>query len=104
MLCMPEFDTYNAIQRYAKRNNDPAAVLAYVFLKTRTERQLMWRAVSLGLPDLKAALDLTMGITNKPSSNNPASMADMSEEQRRKLYDAACKQAGIQLDPSALTK
>lgn len=101
---MPEFDTYNAIQRYAQSNNDPGAVLAYVFLKNRTERQLMWRAVSMGLPDLQSALELTMGITKKGVANNPASMADMTEEQRRKLYDAACKQAGIKIDPSALTK
>lgn len=101
---MPEFDTYNAIQRYAKSNNDPAAALAYVLLRTRTERQLLWRAVSLGLPDLNAALELVMGITSKEGTANPTSMADMTEEQRRKLYDAACKQAGIKIDPSALTK
>ena len=101
---MPEFDTYNAIQRYAQRNNDAEAALAYVLLKTRTERQLMWRAVSMGLTDLQAALDLAMGITKKAASNSPTTMADMTEEQRRRLYDAACKQAGIQLDPSALTK
>ena len=101
---MPEFDTYNAIKRYAQHNNDAEATLSYVFLRSRTERQLMWRAVSLGLPDLQAALELVMGMTRRVSPDNPAAMADMTEEQRRKLYDAACKQAGIKIDPSALTK
>ena len=100
---MPEFDTYNAIQRYAKDNDSAEAALAYVFLKKRTERQLLWRAASLGFADLNAALDLVMGITSNDSSGSPTSLADMTEDQRRKLYDAACKQAGIKLDPSALT-
>ena len=95
---MPELDTYNTIQRYAEANNDPAAVQAYVLLKTRAERMALWRAVSLGLPDLKAALDLTLGLSGK---KNPSKLADMSEEERRKLYDAACKAAGIEIDPAA---
>jgi hypothetical protein len=70
-------------------------------LKTRTERAALWRAVSLGIPDLKAAMDLTLGISSQKSPNK---LADMSEDERRKLYDAACKAAGIEIDPAAFTK
>lgn len=99
---MPELDTYNVIQRYAQANNDPAAVQAYTLLKTRAERLALWRAVSLGLPDLQAAMDLTLGVSNKRTQVQR--LDSMTEEERRKLYDAACKAAGIEIDPAAFTK
>lgn len=94
---MPEFDTYKAIERYAKNNDNPEAFLGYQFLKRRTQATIMWRTLMTGI-DSSAAIKLYLGI--KESVGASRDLADMSEEERKAMYDAACREAGIQLDPS----
>lgn len=98
---MPALDTYNAIQRYAEDNSDPAAVQAYYFLMRRTERAALWYANTQGVGDLGTAMRQYLGMH---LNAKPVTMAGMSENDRRKMYEEACKAKGIQLDPEAFKK
>ena len=71
---MPEHDTYKAIERFAKNNSDPTAVLGYVFLKRRTELSVQAAAESAGM-----ALYEYLGCKRRA----PKSLGDMTEDQRR---------------------
>lgn len=101
ILCMPEFDTYNTIKRYAQNNSDPAAVQAYYFLMQRTERLALWHANTQGVGDLGTAMRMYLGLH---LDAKPVTMAGMSEDARRKMYEEACKAKGIQLDPETFKK
>jgi len=93
---MPELDTYNTIKRYAQNNNDPAAVQAYYFLMRRTERVALWHANTQGVGDLGSAMRQYLGLH---LDAKPVTMSGKTEEERRKMYEEACKASGIQLDP-----
>lgn len=93
---MPEFDTYNAIKRYAQNNSDPAAVQAYYFLMRRTERAALWHANTQGVGNLETAMRQYLGMQ---LNMKPMTMAGMSEDGRRKMYEEMCRANGIQLDP-----
>ena len=99
---MPEFDTYKAIERFAKDNNDASALLAYKCLKHRTEAMIRWRVASAMPLDGAAALNSYMGITNQATA--PKDLSGMSEEARRALYVNACAQLGVKIDPASFTK
>jgi hypothetical protein len=101
MLCMPEFDTYKAIERYAKDNSSPEAILGFQMLRKRTETTIMWRTVLTGL-DISAALKMYLGISDRAAGSKK--LEDMTEEERRKAYAAACMSTGIQLDPETFKK
>lgn len=96
---MPEFDTYHAIERFAKNNSDSEAIQAYLFLRKRTELAIRWRALQeadhLGL---QKAMDLYMG--SKSQTTHAAKLEDMSEKQRQAMFAQACAATGVQLDPS----
>lgn len=95
---MPELDTYNAIKRYAQNNSDPAAIQAYYFLQRRTERAALWHASTQGVGDIGTAMRQYLGIH---LNVKPVTMAGMSEEDRRKMYEEACKASGVHIDPEA---
>ena len=99
---MPEFDTYKAIERFAKDNNDASALLAYKCLKHRTEAIVRWRIASASPLDIASALNSYLGITHKTAA--PKSLTDMSEADRQELYMAACQQLGVKIDPTSFTK
>lgn len=96
---MPEFDTYKVIERYAKNNDSPEAYLGYQFLKHRTQAAIMWRT-SITEFDIGSALSAYLGLKDKLGGRG---MADMSEEERKQMYDEMCREAGIQLDPKTFT-
>ena len=103
ILCMPEFDTYHVIERFAKDHNDPGALQAYIFLKRRTELAIRWRAVNL---DIEAPLNKLVELYTgtKEKAPKPTKLEDMSEQDRLAAYEQACKAAGIELDPTLFTK
>ena len=92
---MPEHDTYKAIERFAKNNSDPAAVLGYVFLKRRTELSVQAAADSAGM-----TLYEYLGCKQR----RPRSLGDMTEDQRRDMYQEMCRSVGVQLDPDTFSK
>ena len=102
---MPEFDTYHAIERYARNTNDLEAALAYKFLKRRTKLAIMWRAVcNFGSSKLDAASILQTGAF--ASSVKPVTKAmdlgSMTEDERKAMFMDAIEEVGIQLDPETL--
>lgn len=97
---MPELDTYNTLQRFASDNNDLANIQAYKFLKRRTERFVRWQAINIfGVSDIQKAVELYLGVSNPEAT--PQDLAAMSEEQRLSMYEQACAEFGIAVDPSA---
>ena len=98
ILCMPEFDTYHALERFARNPSDGAAIQAYLFLRKRTERMIRWRALQeLDRFGIQKAIDIYTGTR---SHKAPKTLADMTEEQRQELFTKACAAAGVQIDPS----
>ena len=102
---MPEFDTYHAIERYARNPNDLEAALAYKFLKRRTRLAIMWRAVcNFGASNMETASVLQTGAF--ASANKHAAKAmdlgSMTEEERKAMFMDAIEETGIQLDPETL--
>ena len=99
IICMPEFDTYHALERFARNNSDQAAIQAYRFLKKRTELAIRWQALrELDHMDLQKAVEIYTGVNT--ASANIDKLEDMTEEQRMSLFEHACKETGIQIDPS----
>lgn len=95
---MPEFDTYHALERFAKNPSDAAAIQAYLFLRKRTEHMIRWRALQeLDRFGIHKAIELYTGTKEHKA---PKTLADMTEEQRQDLFTKACAAAGVQIDPS----
>jgi len=100
---MPELDTYQTLKRFAENNTDLAAIQAYKFLKRRTELSVQWQVLRMaGVVDPKKALEFYTGV--KDQIQAPTRLEDMSEAERMKLFEEACKQTNVQLDPSIFKK
>ena len=101
---MPEFDTYHAIERYARNNSDSAAIQAYLFLRKRTERAIRWRAMQeYDRMGLQKAIQFYTGIQDR-AKPEVQKLDEMTEEQRQELFKQACAQTGVQIDPSLFKK
>ena len=102
ILCMPEFDTYHALERFARDNSDSEAIQAYLFLRKRTERAIRWRAMQeVDRMGLQKAVEFCTGIRFNKA---PEKLEEMTEEQRRAMFEKACADTGVQLDPSLFKK
>lgn len=99
---MPEFDTYNTIERFARDNHNPATVQAYVFLRRRAELMMRWRIWTSDAADLEQATNAYLGLNKRLSQ--PRTFLDMDEPDRQRLFAEACKDVGVQIDPSTFTK
>ena len=101
---MPEFDTYHAIERYARNTDDPAAILSYRMLKRRTEIAVMWRAVcNFGAHNLLNTASIQMGaFAADKKQPKPMDMGSMTEKERKDMFMKAVEEVGIQLDPETL--
>ena len=100
---MPELDTYHALERFAKDNANYEARQAYLFLKRRTELSIQWRAFSMvDYAPLQKLAELYLGV--KDRSAELTDMADMSEPDRQQLFEWACSQTGVEIDPKLFTK
>lgn len=98
---MPEHDTYKAIERYARDNSNPAAVLGYLMLKRRTELSLLWKAKN---SDYETSTALRMYLGMPEVKSVVKDMRDMPEQDRLDMFMAACSSVGIELDPSTFKK
>lgn len=103
---MPEFDTYKAIERYAKHNNDRAAVQSYLMLKRRTRLSVFWRSIcAFGVDKEQPASTVQMGaFTEDKKVEKTTDLAAMTEEERRNMFMQVMDQVGIQLDPKTLAE
>lgn len=103
---MPEFDTYKALERYAKHNDERAAVQSYLFLKRRTRLSVLWRSIcAFGLEKEQLASALQMGaFAEEKKVQHATNLADMTEEERRQLYMNALNEIGYELDPETLAE
>jgi hypothetical protein len=98
---MPEFDTYNAIERFARDNTDSAAYQAYRFLKHKASLMVQWRALQYaGYLEYQQAKELYTGTHERVEI--PKTLEDMTEEQRKEMFMQACEATGTKLDPSLL--
>ena len=87
---MPELDTYKAIERFARNNSDPSAVLGYACLKRRTELHVRAAASVAGV-----TLSEYLGCKRRATG----SLNEMTEDQRLNMYMEMCRSVGVQLDP-----
>lgn len=103
-----EFDTYKAIEKYAKHPRSADAVIGFEYLLRCTRRRVLWEALKAGGPD---ALDTMQHIylgtspTSGEHSGKQLTMdafASMSNEQRDTLFSAMCKSVGLDIDPETL--
>lgn len=103
---MPEFDTYRAIERYAKHNNDRAAIQSYLMLKRRTRLSVFWRSIcAFGIDKEQPASTVQMGaFTEEKKVEKTTDLGAMTEEERRAMFMKAVDEAGIQLDPETLAE
>ncbi len=99
---MPEFDTYNTIERFARDNRNPASVQAYIFLRRRAELMMRWRVLTSAADNMELATDAYLGLKHTIAKSR--SFIDMDEQDRQKLFMEACKDAGVQIDPNTFTK
>jgi len=103
ILCMPEFDTYHALERFARDNSNNETRQAYLFLRRRTELSIQWRALGMAeYAPIKELAELYMGFKDKVKKIDK--LEDMEEEDRQKLFAEACAQTGVQIDPELFTK
>lgn len=109
ILAMPELDTHNTLERYAKNSEDPAAWAGFALLRRRTKLRADWDGLLQG--GTKAGqqfTDFKLGVARKPSSDEafanvtPASLLAMPTDERDQLYAQMCAVAGIKIDIEAL--
>ena len=103
---MPEFDTYRAIERYAKHNNDRAAVQSYLMLKRRTRLSVFWRSIcAFGVDKEQPASTVQMGAFSEEKKVEKATdLASMTEKERLDMFMNAMDEVGMQLDPETLAE
>ena len=103
---MPEFDTYKAIERYAKHNNDRAAVQSYLMLKRRTRLSVFWRSIcAFGVDKEQPASTVQMGaFAEEKKVEKATDMASMTEKERLAVFMDAMDEVGMQLDPETLAE
>lgn len=103
---MPEFDTYKAIERYAKHNNDRAAVQSYLMLKRRTRLSVFWRSIcAFGVDKEQSATTVQMGaFSEEKKVEKQTDLASMTEKERLAMFMNAMDEVGMQLDPETLAE
>lgn len=108
MLCLPEFDTYHILDKYARDPDDKRNRLALRVLKHRATLQLHWRSMNsrIGMPEnLDTLFDLQVGREIKlPNTPKPVDFNNMSEDQMMDVYWKALHKVGLELDPETLAK
>ena len=106
-LALPEFDTYNAIPRYARHPDDPLAAASFMLLVERARRHLVWSAHDLlmaGAP-FEAVMQMRLGQFQAKDAGSKQQvtvedMAEATDAERMDLYMKAVKAAGLDIDPA----
>lgn len=108
MLCLPEFDTYHVLPKYAEEPEDARNRLALKLLKHRTLAGLQWRVLNARDVTADTADDLLkfqMGRW-KAKGRGAASfdVNNMTGEELLDFYVKAVASVGQHVDPSLFTK
>ena len=76
---------------------------AFLFLRKRAELMMRWRVLNAESYDFSEAAQAYLGL-NKALTTVAKGLGDMEEEERQRLYEEACSEVGIQLDPKTFTR
>lgn len=111
MLCLPEFDTYNTLEKYARDPDNGLNNLALRILKRRTMLQLQWRIVCCHLAsprNVDILEDIQYGRSEPQKTEKQAPKvfdpSTMTDEQIMSVYKQAVASVGWSIDPEALAK
>lgn len=109
MLCLPEFDTYHILEKYARDPDSSQNICALNALKKQARSRIHWRVLHskfLSEDSLEGLLQLAMGRTpNKAkTSTQKKDLSQMSEEELMSFYNKAVSSVGLVVDPEALAK
>ena len=107
MICLPEFDTYHVLPKYAREPEDARNRLALKLLKRRTLAALQWRVLNARLANADNADDLLKFEMGRWKSTNSVAGIDvnkMTGEELLDFYMKAVESVGQHVDPSLFTK
>jgi hypothetical protein len=107
MLCLPEFDTYNTLRRYAENPDGIRNIVALKLLKRVTLRRLQWRVLNCRLANENTAgqlYDMVLGRNGTPRNAPKTNMLEMNEKELMDMYNKALDAVGLTVDPEALAK
>lgn len=107
MLCLPEFDTYHVLPKYAEEPEDARNRLALKLLKHRTLAGLQWRVLNARDATADNADDLLkfqMGRWRARGDAGTFNVNNMTGEELLDFYLKAVASVGQYVDPSLFTK
>ena len=107
MLCLPEFDTYHVLPKYAEEPEDARNRLALKLLKHRTLAGLQWRVLNARDATADNADDLLkfqMGRWRAKGGGASFDVNNMTGEELLDFYLKAVASVGQPVDPSRFTK
>lgn len=107
MLCLPEFDTYHVLPKYAEEPEDARNRLALKLLKHRTLVGLQWRVLNARDATADNADDLLkfqMGRWRVKGGAASFDVNNMTGEELLDFYLKAVASVGQPVDPSRFTK
>ena len=107
MLCLPEFDTYHVLPKYAEEPEDARNRLALKLLKHRTLAGLQWRVLNARDATADNADDLLkfqMGRWRAGGGAVAFNVNNMTGEELLDFYLKAVASVGQYVDPSLFTK
>lgn len=107
MLCLPEFDTYHVLPKYAEEPEDARNRLALKLLKHRTLAWLQWRVLNARDATADNADDLLkfqMGRWRAKGGAASFDVNNMTGEELLDFYLKAVASVGQPVDPSRFTK
>lgn len=107
MLCLPEFDTYHVLPKYAEEPEDARNRLALKLLKHRTLAGLQWRVLNARDATADNADDLLkfqMGRWRAKGGAASFDVNNMTGEELLDFYLKAVASVGQPVDPSRFTK
>jgi len=106
MLCLPEFDTYRILPKYAGNPDDPRYNLALHLLKHRVTASLHWRVLNcrVGTEDnLQELLRFIMGRYGEEGGQK-TDFTKMNTTELMDFYKKAVESVGYQVDPALFIK
>lgn len=106
MLCLPEFDTYKILPRYAEEPEDARNRLALKLLKHRALAGLQWRVLNSRHATIDNADSLLMFQMGRWKSRKGGilDINSMTGEELMDFYLKAVASVGQHVDPSLFTK
>lgn len=107
MVCLPEFDTYKTLPKYAENPEDPHNVLALHLLKHRTTVAVHWRVLNSRFSaedNVDELVKFAMGRYGESDAGPKTDMLKMNPTELLDFYCKAVEAVGYKVDPKAFTK